>query len=304
MNNQQRIEYYLGDFYNKKITVKINPELYEFKIDSPFFYKGPHHTDYIDNPKMTPCFWFNHPDFCINIPCIAISSDGYDNKGLPALTKARQINQKNNGILTKLNIPRHWSILDNPLPDIEWRFKRPDPIWRGNHVCGYKKKPNRFDLVEKYAKKYNIRFWSGDISKYAIGQQKYYYDHSEFFVEEITSIQEQLKYKYIIAMEGNDVSTGLKWMLNSNSVVIMPKPQIESWLMEGMLIPWEHYIPLNDKLDDLDKIIEWCRNNDEKCRQIAINGKEFISMFMNHNNEKLIFDTILQEYSRNILFKL
>jgi len=34
---------------------------------------------------------------------------------------------------------------------------------------------------------------------------------------------------------GNDVASGLKWMLASNSVVLMPLPRRESWAMESLL---------------------------------------------------------------------
>jgi len=34
---------------------------------------------------------------------------------------------------------------------------------------------------------------------------------------------------------GNDVASGLKWMLASNSVVFMPLPRRETWAMESLL---------------------------------------------------------------------
>jgi len=41
------------------------------------------------------------------------------------------------------------------------------------------------------------------------------------------SIAEQLKYKYIISLEGNDVGSSLKWVLLSQSVAFMKKPAVE-----------------------------------------------------------------------------
>lgn len=43
---------------------------------------------------------------------------------------------------------------------------------------------------------------------------------------------ELLKYKYLLSIEGNDIASGLKWMLLSNSVVFMARPEHESWAME------------------------------------------------------------------------
>eukprot|EP01084_Bolivina_argentea_P266039 451117_1 len=122
------------------------------------------------------------------------------------------------------------------------------------------------------------------------------------------SIKEQLKYKYIIAMEGNDVSSALKWILYSNSCVFMPFPDIESWLMEGLLIPYFHFIPLQydtftNKFDLNDKYL-WCLQNDNKCKQIALNGKELIQKFLNNENELYIKQQIIKRYCTNFEFVL
>lgn len=47
-----------------------------------------------------------------------------------------------------------------------------------------------------------------------------------------------LVYKGIIMLEGNDVASGLKWALLSQSVVLMPPPRHTSWAMEELLEPW------------------------------------------------------------------
>ena len=47
-----------------------------------------------------------------------------------------------------------------------------------------------------------------------------------------TTIRRLLEYKAIIMLEGNDVASGLKWALLSQSVVLMPSPMHTSWAME------------------------------------------------------------------------
>lgn len=47
-----------------------------------------------------------------------------------------------------------------------------------------------------------------------------------------------MKCKGIIMIEGNDVASGLKWALLSQSVVLMPRPKHTSWAMEELLQPW------------------------------------------------------------------
>ena len=51
----------------------------------------------------------------------------------------------------------------------------------------------------------------------------------------VKSVEEILKYKYIISAPGNDKDSGLQWKLASNSIVLMPKPLTESWFMESKL---------------------------------------------------------------------
>jgi hypothetical protein len=52
------------------------------------------------------------------------------------------------------------------------------------------------------------------------------------------NINTLLQYKGIIMIEGNDVASGLKWALLSQSVVLMPPPKHTSWAMEELLEPW------------------------------------------------------------------
>ncbi len=51
-------------------------------------------------------------------------------------------------------------------------------------------------------------------------------------------LNDMLAFKGIIMIEGNDVASGLKWALLSQSVVLMPPPKHTSWAMEELLKPW------------------------------------------------------------------
>jgi hypothetical protein len=82
-------------------------------------------------------------------------------------------------------------------------------------------------------------------------------------------MEEQLKYKIIIVIEGDGYATTLPWALYSNSVVIMPKPTKTSYLMEEKLEPWIHYIPCKQDFSDLEKKIYWVLKNGSKAKTIA-----------------------------------
>jgi hypothetical protein len=91
-----------------------------------------------------------------------------------------------------------------------------------------------------------------------------------------TSYAEFLSYKVVLALEGNDVSSALKWNLMSNSVVLMPSPTKTSWAMEELLEPWVHYVPVHANLSNLEEMIQWVGANDDFARRIAERGSLFM----------------------------
>lgn len=90
------------------------------------------------------------------------------------------------------------------------------------------------------------------------------------------TVREQLRFKAVIILEGNDVATGLKWALLSRSVVMMPHPTVTSWAMEEILEPWVHYIPLDSDGSNAEERIKWIIDNDEEARKIAERATLFI----------------------------
>ena len=113
-------------------------------------------------------------------------------------------------------------------------------------------------------------------------------------------VQKQLYYKYIISIEGNDVASNLKWILYSNSVVLMPKPKCSSWYMEDKLIPWVHYVPLDDSFDDLEDKFNWCLLNDNKCCEIAKNATEYMNNFLDTESENIITKMVIEKYFEKV----
>lgn len=85
-------------------------------------------------------------------------------------------------------------------------------------------------------------------------------------------IGELLRFKAIIMLEGNDVASGLKWALLSESVVMMTPPKHTSWAMEEFLEPWVHYIPLLDDLSDVEEKMMWIIEHDEEAHRISEQG--------------------------------
>jgi hypothetical protein len=113
--------------------------------------------------------------------------------------------------------------------------------------------------------------------------------------------KEILRYKVVISLEGNDVSSGLKWMLFSNSVVMMQPPTVTSWLMEELLEPWVHYIPLNQDGSNTEEMVKWVSENDLKARKIAERSTLFMYDLVYHadaaKDDLAIKKEILRRYS-------
>lgn len=78
------------------------------------------------------------------------------------------------------------------------------------------------------------------------------------------TIREHLDYKFIMAIEGNDVASNLKWVMSSNSLAVMPRPTCETWFMEGTLIPDYHYIEVKDDFSDLEEKLNYYIAHPEK----------------------------------------
>jgi hypothetical protein len=111
------------------------------------------------------------------------------------------------------------------------------------------------------------------------------FSQSEFikrFIGNKLSIKEQLKYRYIICLPGNDYPSGLYWALVSNSIVLMPEPQ---WFtaLDFDLKPWIHYVPILENFSDLLDKINWCRNNDNEVQSIIANAKHYCSIVSDCN---------------------
>ena len=85
-----------------------------------------------------------------------------------------------------------------------------------------------------------------------------------------------LHHKYILSVHGNGPDIDLSWKLASCSVVLMAKPQYSTWFMEEFLIPGHHYVLLKDDYSDLREKFNWCKANQDKCKEIIENAHQYI----------------------------
>lgn len=325
-DNEYRINYYLGNA-SRPFKLKI-PEDKKFKrhrlfnatktnlinaIDSidertPVYYI----TDLLEIHKYLPVRYTEHP-----VAYFPGDNDGKLKR--QCLTKTR-LTGDGLGTILKVEKDRHFELLHtyNPnykfgpqantieyLRSIDQPFheKLSSVVYRGglephqsklewflNHPFG---KARRYDLLHRYInnKRYNIA--ATGLGK-CPSETKY-----TKLIKETLSLQQMLSYKYIVSVEGNDVSSGLKWMMLSNSVVMMPQPTTCSWFMEDHLEPFKHYVPLKNNFTDLDDKFEWCENNPDVCEQIALNATQYTTQFYDKMNEMRLNREVLKRYIDN-----
>jgi len=196
----------------------------------------------------------------------------------PSFVKTRPIKGDNeNSVLFKLNKVRHFTYTNDRV-----KFSDKLNILIGRNAVQQKQ---RIDFFKKYF----------DHPLCNLGQINSGTTHDIWLKNKI-SINEQLKYKFILCIEGYDVATNLKWVMSSNSIAVMPKPKFESWLMEGKLIPNFHYILIKDDFSDLEERLKYYIKNDSKAYEIIKNANKYIRQFQNKKREDLISLLILEKY--------
>ncbi|NMV40792.1 glycosyl transferase family 90 [Ralstonia insidiosa] len=198
----------------------------------------------------------------------------------PAFVKSRPIkDSSHNGILLKLDAIRHFSFARD---NIDFADKKSMAVFRG--PCHQE---HRQAFVERCHDLPNVDI--GDIRKSVQGKA---------FYKAPMTIAEQLQYKYIVSVEGNDVATNLKWIMSSNSLCFMRRPRYETWFMEGRLIPDVHYVLLKDDFSDLQEKMEHYQKFPGDALRIIRNANQWVAQFLNRDQERLLGLMVIAKYFR------
>lgn len=196
----------------------------------------------------------------------------------PSIVKTRPLSQGNeHAILFKLNKYRHFKFVNDSIP---FMHKKDKLVAR---MSVYQ--PHRLQFFDMYF----------DASFCDLGQVNTRNGNPRY-IKPFMSIAEQLQYKYILCIEGNEVASNLKWVLSSNSIAVMPTPKFESWFMEGLLIPDYHYIHIADDYSNVQEKLEYYITHPEQAQKIIDNAHTFVSQFTDANIESLVAIRVLQTY--------
>lgn len=93
------------------------------------------------------------------------------------------------------------------------------------------------------------------------------------------SKEQQASYKYIIHIDGHVAAFRLAEELSFGSCILKVESPYKVWF-SNLLKAGVHYIPIKRDLSDLFEKVRWCRKNDEECKQIAMNAKNFYNTYL------------------------
>lgn len=210
-------------------------------------------------------------------------------------------------IVWKLNTKRHYGNFDKVYKyDTAWESKKNVAIFRGalngiihnNRTLTDEEKCMKLERCQLVYKNANSTIIDAKLTN-ARGRIPDIL-HGVPLVSDVIKVRDMLKYKGLIIIEGNDVASGLKWALLSQSVVLMAPPKHTSWAMEELLEPWVHYVPLENFGTDVETKMQWIIDNDSAAQQILKRASLWIEDLVFHpdaiNDDRRIQREIVRRY--------
>ena len=147
----------------------------------------------------------------------------------------------------------------------KWENRQARLFWRGSgsRRSGFLRR----DVVLKLAENPNadvkfIDHWiyfEDQIPEHCIGENVKYFEFA--------------KYKMVLIMDGNGISSAHSWCFGIGCVPFMITNN-DFWF-KSLLIPFGNYIPVKYDLTDLEEKIEWVLEHDIEAREIAERATEF-----------------------------
>jgi hypothetical protein len=211
--------------------------------------------------------------------------------------------------------------------DTPWEKRVPTAVFRGASTgCGVSSDTSRETFNQRLiaAKishqtkpdRYNVPLIDAGITKWNLRPRKVLnepYLQTIDFKREAPKVgpltpHEQSKYKYIINIDGHVSAFRLSLEMSMGCCILLVQSTIPvekgngknggGWKMwfSHLLKPYVHYVPIKSDLSDLVEKIQWCRDNDEKCKKISEEAMAF-------SKEMLTRDSIL-DYMQNLMVQL
>jgi hypothetical protein len=225
------------------------------------------------------------------------------------------------GTLTFGNNTDNKSVL---IPDIYQMYNYKDTIIDYNEELDFKNKINKIifggsttgsiDIeknerintciwgnINNWAKK-NTNFKLTNIVQITNDQLSFYTRKNNINIESITgnniSINKQLKYKYILSIDGNTWAWDRPiWIMQSNSLFLKYESCNVGWYY-NFLKEDIHYISVNT--DNMEKKYNFFENNTNQALEIINNSKKFVKDYCSEEAWIFYFKSLLEEISYNV----
>lgn len=268
---EDRVEYYC------KLATP-TPLGSEAKPLSEFHKKGNSSTYYYDSREIVR--WFS-PDLVWQY----LFGDVRDIPAEPTVVKSRSILVNNtNSVLLNLDKCRHFVFLKDSIP---FEQKRDMAIYRGQVGTRENRRlflklfagNERVDAANTLAKG---GLFSTNVDGNATVPRLSLYDH--------------LQYRYIMALEGNDVASNLKWIMSSNSLAVTPPMTCETWYMEGRLQGGVHYVEIKDDFSDLEQAMDYYSSHPKAALDISKAANRYVDQFRDQRRERYIALLVMKRY--------
>jgi len=216
-------------------------------------------------------------------------------------------------------IPQDWQLANNDKSyyeikkHIKWEDKIPIAIFRGSATGSIEIEYNQrlqISNLDNILQKTNNKLidagiisWNSRDKIDSKLQINYINPNSfKFKLKERIPMNEQIKYKYIINIDGHSNPNRTSYLLQLNSLILM----VESKYVVGnicwysnLLQPYIHYIPIKYDLSNLEEQIIWCRNNDDKCIKIIQQANQLFHNYFNKKNILCYAAYLLNQISNN-----
>ena len=268
---EDRVEYYCKLVASATLGSEAKPL-------SEFHKKGNSSTYYYDSREIVR--WFS-PDLLWQY----LFGDIRDIPDSATVVKSRSTLVDNaNSVLLNLDKCRHFVFLKDKIPFEE---KKDMALFRGQIGT----RENRRLFVERFADNRRIDaantlakggLFSTNVDGKATAPRLSLYDH--------------LRYRYIMALEGNDVASNLKWIMSSNSLAVTPPMTCETWFMEGRLQGGVHYVEIKDDFSDLEEKMDYYSSHIDEAHDISRAANEYVDQFHDKRRERYIALLVMKRY--------
>lgn len=260
----ERVNYYnkLNEFHCIPVERQILADFRLKKKLESYFFDTFEYTQYFsDRMKLD----YSFSDICTAPP-------------IPAIVKNRPIGDKNTyGLLLNLDNKKYYKAITDNNPYEE----------KKNMLVG------RMQIQHSLRLQFMDRYFDHHLCDVGLVHKK---ACDNKYLKNNLSVDEQLKYKFILCVEGNDADLPLSWIMNSNSVAVMPRPKFETWFMEGKLVPNVHYIEIMNDYSDLEQKLKHYIEHPQEAIAIIQNAKAYVAQFKNKKQENLISLLVLEKY--------